>query len=70
MPTAWWLDDAAVERTLAPILNEGEGAVTGYWQPFEADKEKPLVAFQWANHLRYQAGWGCMLKTWTDATAL
>lgn len=49
-------DDKTVERTLAPILTEGENITTGYWQPFEEDKDKPLVVFQWANHLRYQGG--------------
>jgi cellulose synthase/poly-beta-1,6-N-acetylglucosamine synthase-like glycosyltransferase len=52
------LDDITVERTLAPILTEGESVTTGYWQPFDEDKDKPLVAFQWASHLRYQGGMG------------
>lgn len=52
------LDDITVERTLAPILTEGEDVTTGYFKPFEEDSSKPLVAFQWANHLRYQGGMG------------
>jgi cellulose synthase/poly-beta-1,6-N-acetylglucosamine synthase-like glycosyltransferase len=52
------VDDITVERTLAPILTEGENVTTGYWQPFDEDKDKPLVAFQWASHLRYQGGMG------------
>ena len=52
------LDDITVERTLAPILTGEEDVTTGYFQPIEEDKTKPLVAFQWANHLRYQGGMG------------
>jgi cellulose synthase/poly-beta-1,6-N-acetylglucosamine synthase-like glycosyltransferase len=50
------VDDACVEATLAPLLGEGEIAVTGYWRPFATQEEHPFVDYQWANHLRYQAG--------------
>ncbi len=56
------LDDECAQRTLAPLLLEGESAVTGCWQPFEALKEHPFVAYQWANHLRYQAA----LPDWAE----
>jgi cellulose synthase/poly-beta-1,6-N-acetylglucosamine synthase-like glycosyltransferase len=49
------VDDECLEAVLAPLLLENEDAVTGYWQPFEGLKQQPFIAYQWANHLRYQA---------------
>jgi cellulose synthase/poly-beta-1,6-N-acetylglucosamine synthase-like glycosyltransferase len=49
------VDDDCVEATLEPVLLDGEAASTGYWQPFDEDRERSFVAYQWANHLRYQA---------------
>ena len=50
------VDDDCVEATLAPLLLEDESAVTGYWQPLDTLRSNPFVVYQWANHLRYQAG--------------
>jgi cellulose synthase/poly-beta-1,6-N-acetylglucosamine synthase-like glycosyltransferase len=49
------VDDDCVEATLEPLLVDGACAVTGYWQPFQSLTDRPFVAYQWANHLRYQA---------------
>lgn len=49
------VDDACVEATLAPLILDHKNAATGCWQPFTDEKDNPFIAYQWANHLLYQA---------------
>jgi cellulose synthase/poly-beta-1,6-N-acetylglucosamine synthase-like glycosyltransferase len=50
------LDDVCFERTLAPLLVQGEAATTGTWQPFVRQTDQPLVRYQWSHHV-YRELW-------------
>lgn len=45
------LDDECFERTLQPIVEEGEGVVTGAWRPLDRQIDSPFVQYQWAHHI-------------------
>jgi len=45
------LDDAALTRTLAPLVNDGEDVATGWSEPWPEQRANPLVLHQWCTDL-------------------
>lgn len=45
------LDDDCFERTLAPLITDGEDAATGSRRPLNRQLGSALVAYQWSHHV-------------------
>ena len=52
------LNDNAFERTLAPIINEGEAVTTGASRPLPRGRKHPLVLHRWFTELYGRSRWG------------
>lgn len=50
------LNDEVFERTLAPLINDGENAATGTWRPLDRQVDIPFVQYQWSHHV-YREVW-------------
>ena len=49
------LNDAAFEQTLAPLLDEGEVAVTGWVCPLEEQRKDPFIDYLWLTQQYWMA---------------
>lgn len=52
------LDDASLEGTLAPLINQEEAAATGSSAPLAGQRSDPFVVQQWFADVYSRAAWG------------